>query len=197
MFLSDTHLEGSCRLWQGASRSAGYSWGSEQRWRYRWDTPQTLPLQCNIVAPHGLEGPRERTNSSDRANVDTVLNDTHTVLFNLAMSEEPELQVTINLRSCLQSYQCVCVSAPQPSCGSRWTAGPGRNALSWRGPWSHPQWARAVRRGKSLLPAGSTRSRKWSTRRPARSTSLAEGLTERDRVQEELGMDYMTMAGWA
>jgi len=62
----DTHLEGSCRRWQGASRSAGYSWGSGQRWRCRWDTRQTLLLRCNTAARHGLEENRGRTNPSDK-----------------------------------------------------------------------------------------------------------------------------------
>lgn len=51
----DTHLEGSCKPWQGASRSAGYSWGSGQRWRCHWDTLQILLLRCNTAAHHGLE----------------------------------------------------------------------------------------------------------------------------------------------
>lgn len=50
-----THLEGFCRRWQDASHSAGYSWGSEQIWRYHWDIQQTLLLRCNTVALHGLE----------------------------------------------------------------------------------------------------------------------------------------------
>lgn len=50
-----THLGGSCRRWQDASHSAGYSWGSARIWRYHWDTRQTLLLQCNTAALHGLE----------------------------------------------------------------------------------------------------------------------------------------------
>lgn len=65
LFQCDTHLEGSCRLLQGASRSVGYSLGSGQRWRYRWDTQQTPLLLCNTAALHGLEEKRRQNRNRD------------------------------------------------------------------------------------------------------------------------------------
>lgn len=84
----NTHLGVSCRPWQGASRSVGYSWGSGQRWRCRWDTQQTLLLQCNTAAHHGLEENRNRTtNSSDK---------THATPLNLQKDKNKEHFVMIN-----------------------------------------------------------------------------------------------------
>lgn len=55
----DTYLEGSCRLWQGASRSVGYSLGSGQRWRCRSGTQQTPLLRCSRAELHDLEENRK------------------------------------------------------------------------------------------------------------------------------------------
>ncbi len=76
-------------------------------------------------------------------------------------------------------YLCVSGSSPRWRCGWRWTAGPGRSALSWRGLWSRPRWGKAERRGMFLRPAGWVHSKLWSTKTRALSKSLAEGLKER------------------
>lgn len=44
----------SCRLWQDASRIAGCSWDSGQKWRYHWGTLQTPPLRCNTTSRRDL-----------------------------------------------------------------------------------------------------------------------------------------------
>jgi hypothetical protein len=43
------YLAGSCRRWRGASRSADYSWVTEQRWRTRTDTRQRPRHQCSTT----------------------------------------------------------------------------------------------------------------------------------------------------
>lgn len=57
---SCANLEVFCRQWQDASRSAGYSWDSEQRWHCHWDTLQTPLPQCSTTSRPVLEREERR-----------------------------------------------------------------------------------------------------------------------------------------
>lgn len=49
-------LGGSCRRWLGASRTAGCSWDSGQRWRCRSGTRRKPPRRCSTTSPRDLGG---------------------------------------------------------------------------------------------------------------------------------------------
>ena len=112
----------SCRRWRGASRSAGYSWGTGQISRTLTGTRRTPRPRCSRGGP---------------------------------------------------PCRCGAWSAPPPCCGWCWRAAPGRTCRPGWGPWSRPRWCWAGWRGRSPPPSCWARSRRWSTRRRARSTSRA------------------------